>query len=68
MHPDVFHHPNPYVREVNELAHEVGAAELHRIFGIHPDDIPRVTDAPLGAGVRGQYLTHVVDTLLPEPD
>jgi RHS repeat-associated protein len=45
------------VNPLDELGHEVGAAELDRVMGIPKDAIPRVH------GGGGPYLTHIVDMM-----
>jgi hypothetical protein len=50
----------PGVNPVEQVAHEVGATELGRIYGIRKAAIPPVTNAPPGIG----HLTHVVDLML----
>lgn len=44
---------------VQEIAHEVGAAELKRLFNVSKEHIPEITDG----GIL-PYLTHVLDTML----
>jgi RHS repeat-associated protein len=56
MHEDVF--TNPRVNPVDEIGHEVGAAEIGRALGIPKESIPAVHGMP--GGGEG-YLTHVVD-------
>ncbi|UCF93035.1 MAG: RHS domain-containing protein [Desulfobacterales bacterium] len=56
MHEDVF--TNPRVNPVDEIGHEVGAAELGRTLGIPKESIPAVHGMP--GGGEG-YLTHVAD-------
>jgi RHS repeat-associated protein len=45
------------VNPVDQLGHEVGAAELDRVMGIPKEAIPRVH------GGQGPYLTHVLDMM-----
>jgi len=62
MHEGVF----AYRRAVNEVAHEVGAAELYRVFGISKDAIPLVSNPAVGT--TGNYLTHTLDRFIRTPD
>ena len=58
IHEDVF--TQSHLNAVREIGHEVGAAELNRVFGVPKAAIPAVTDPPPGIS----YLTHVIDSLL----
>src|SRR5262249_25536844 len=53
-------------RAVNEVGHEVGAAELYRVYGLPKDLIPRVLGIPFDSG--GAFLTNVIDSALNTPD
>ncbi len=48
-------------RPVEEVAHEVGAAELYRVLGIRKDAIPVISNPVQG---RGRFLTHVIDSYI----
>jgi hypothetical protein len=68
MHEGIF--TTPGVNPVREIGHEVGAAELRRVFKLPKDYIPRVVG--IGPDLRrrmgGDSLTHVIDTLVKVPD
>lgn len=48
-------------RPVEEVAHEVGAAELYRVLGVRKDAIPVISNPVQG---RGRFLTHVIDSYI----
>ncbi len=51
---------------VNEIGHEVGAAELYRIHGLPKDSIPLVLGNTMPSG--GNYLTHLIDLFIRKPE
>jgi hypothetical protein len=57
MHEDIF--TAPRVNPVDQIGHEVGAAELDRVFGIPKDSVPAIHRTLPGRN----YLTHVADML-----
>jgi hypothetical protein len=68
MHADIFTATG--VNPVREIGHEVGAAELRRVYGISKDNIPRVIGIgpDLRSRMGGDSLTHVIDTFIKAPD
>jgi hypothetical protein len=67
MHVDIFTATG--VNPVREIGHEVGAAELRRVYGISKDNIPTVDVGPdVRSRMGGDSLTHVIDTLIKVPD
>ncbi|HUF77066.1 MAG TPA: hypothetical protein VMM35_12350 [Longimicrobiales bacterium] len=57
MHEDIF--TAPRVNPVDQIGHEVGAAELDRVFGIPKHSVPAIHRTLPGRN----YLTHVADML-----
>jgi hypothetical protein len=55
LHEGIF--TKPGVNPVEQIGHEVGAAELERVLGIPKDSIPKVYDVP----PPYSSLTHIVD-------
>jgi hypothetical protein len=68
MHEGIF--TTPGVNPIREVGHEVGAAELRRVYNLPKDYIPRVVDIRVDMRNRmgGDSLTHVIDTLIKAPD
>jgi hypothetical protein len=55
-------------RAANQIGHEVGAAELYRIYRLPKDRIPLVSGIPPNMPRGGNYLTHLIDLFVSQPD